>query len=122
MNKKTRNIVGWVLTGIVCLILLASGGFKLSGGNPEMVNGVGGETNLFVLGVLEIIIVVLLLIPKTAIIGTLLAVAYMGGAIAVHFTGGQSLAVPVAIESLIWAAAFVRLPELSRRLLNKPTV
>lgn len=120
MNKKTRNIVGWVLTSIVCLILLASGSFKLSGGNPEMIEGVGGETNLVILGILEIVIVVLLLIPKTVVIGTLLAVAYMGGAIAVHFTGGQSLTVPIAIESLIWVAAFVRLPELSERLLNKP--
>ncbi|MGB7394196.1 MAG: DoxX family protein [Pricia sp.] len=119
MNKKTRNIVGWLLTGFVALILLASGGFKLSGGNPEMIAGIGGETNLVILGVLEIVIVVLLLIPKTAIIGTLLAVAYMGGAIAVHFTGGQPLMVPVLIEILIWIAAFVRLPELSQRILTK---
>lgn len=47
------------------------------------------------LGILELVAVVLLLYPKTGILGTLILVAYMGGAICLHLTSAQPLTAPI---------------------------
>lgn len=118
MNNKTGSIVGWILTGLVSF--LASGLFKLFGGEKtiEMANSLGGSQHLVVLGILEIVMVALFLIRRTAIVGFLLMVAYMGGAITVHFTTNQALGVVIGIETLIWITGAIRFPELTRRLVN----
>lgn len=116
MNSKTKNIITWVLTGFVVLILAGSGIFKLTGGNEEMIKGLGGSTNLMILGILELIIVGLFLFTRTGVVGALLAIAYIGGAIAVHFTTNQSVLPLIGIQVLIWVASVLRFPELGHRL------
>lgn len=116
MNSKTKNIITWVLTGFVVLILAGSGIFKLTGGNEEMVKGLGGSTNLMILGILELIVVGLFLFPRTGVVGALLAIAYIGGAISVHFITNQPLLPLVIIQVLIWVASVLRFPELGQRL------
>ena len=119
MKTKTGKIISWLLTGIIALIFIASAIFKLTGGNPEMVQGLGGATNLTILGVLELIIVALFLYTRTGVVGSLLMIAYMGGAMAVHFVTGQSLGVVLITQILIWIAAAVRFPEITKRLIVK---
>lgn len=121
MNQKTTKIVSWILAGLVAFALVGSGMVKLSGGEQaaEMAKGLGGTGHVMLLGILELIIALIWLIPRTGIIGTLLAAAYMGGAIAVHFIGNQPVMIPVAIQMLIWIAAAMRFPELTKRLMNK---
>jgi len=124
MNNKTGKIIGWVLTALVTIVFAASGLAKLAGGEAaaEIALGVGGTTNVMILGILELLIVVVFLIPKTAFVGLLLMIAYMGGAIAVHFINHQPLATVIMIQVLIWATGFFRFPEWSNRLLsNKAT-
>lgn len=121
MNLKTKQIVGWILTGLVALAFVGSGSLKLFGGEgaAEMVKGVGGPTNAMILGILEFTIVALWFIPRTGVVGSLLAIAYIGGAIAVHFTSSQPIMVPVIIQILIWIASGIRFPELGSRLFSK---
>lgn len=121
MNQKTNKIVGWVLAGLVAFALVGSGMVKLSGGEQaaEMAKGLGGAGHVTLLGILELVIALIWLIPRTGIVGTLLAAAYMGGAIAVHFIGNQPVMIPVIIQMLLWIAAAIRFPELTKRLLNK---
>ena len=121
MTLKTKKIIYWVLTGLVALLLTASAMAKLSGGaqSAEMAKGLGGETNVMLLGILELTIVVLWLIPRTGVAGALLMMAYMGGAMAVHVVGGQSVAGPLIIQMFIWIVAAYRFPELTQRLLNR---
>ncbi|EDM35847.1 probable integral membrane protein [Pedobacter sp. BAL39] len=116
MTDKTKKILGWVLAGLVAFVFIGSGGFKISGGNAEMVKGLGGATNLLILGSLEVIIAILFLYPRTGVIGALLGIAYMGGAMAVHLVSGQSIMLLVVIEVLIWITSAVRFPELVERL------
>ena len=109
MSKtKKEKIIYWILTGLVAFVLAGSAMGKLTGGEQavEMAKGLGGHTNLIILGILELAIVVLWLIPRTGVFATLLAVAYIGGAMAVHFVNNQSILVPTIIQ-------------LIKRLINK---
>ncbi|MBK9212620.1 MAG: DoxX family protein [Saprospiraceae bacterium] len=120
MNLKTKQIVGWILTGLVALAFVGSGSLKLFGGegDAEMVKELVG-TNAMILGIIEFTIVALWFIPRTGVVGSLLAIAYIGGAIAVHFTSSQPIMVPVIIQILIWIASVIRFPELGSRLFSK---
>lgn len=120
MNSTMNKIITWGLTILVAFVFTGSGLFKLLGGEgtAEMANTLGGQAHLTFLGILELVIVALWFIPRTGVVGALLAMTYMSGAIAVHFVGNQPLAVPVAIEVLIWIATAVRFPEVKNRLFN----
>jgi hypothetical protein len=123
MTTKTKNIINWSLTGVVGFIFVGSAMSKFFGADEtlQMVKSLGMSAETFkILGLIELLSVILLIIPRTGIVGTLLLAAYMGGAIATHLTHGLSLFVPVFIEVLIWVAAFFRFPELKKRLLGMP--
>lgn len=119
-SKKTK-IIYWLLTGLVAFIFTASGMLKLFGGGAaaDMAKGVGGQENLLILGVVELIIVVFWFVNRTGIVATLLAIAYIGGAMAVHFVNNQSILVPAIIQIIIWVVAAYRFPELTKRLINQ---
>ena len=120
MNNKTRAVVNWILATIVALIFIGSGLFKLSGaaGAEAIAKAVGGAAHLTILGMVELIIALVFLYPRTGVVGALLMIAYMGGAMAVHFVSGQSIAPLVCIEVLIWITSALRFPELTQRLFN----
>ncbi len=122
MNTKTKNIINWVLAGIVAFIFIGSGIAKITANEEALAQAANfglDKSSYALLGVVEFIAIILFLIPRTSIIGTLLLVAYMGGAIATHLEHAQPLMPPVAISILVWIVAFVRNPELSDRILGK---
>lgn len=117
-----KNIIYWSLTGLVGLIFIGSAVNKFIE-NPETIQmsasiGLNYDT-LRILGAVELLSVILFLIPRTGIIGTLLLAAYMGGAVATHLTHDQSIIAPIIIESFLWVVAFLRFPELKNRLVAK---
>jgi hypothetical protein len=115
MNTKTRSIIGWSLAGLLALLFTASaaGKFMDKGEGAAML---GGANNVLILGVVEVVMVILSLIPRTAIIGVFMMVAYMGGAIAFHLTKGEPIIVQSIIQSLIWITAAFRFPALTADL------
>jgi uncharacterized membrane protein YphA (DoxX/SURF4 family) len=122
MNTKTKNIIRWVLAGLIAFIFLGSAFSKLTADTKglEDVAKMGLDATEFkFLALIEIVAVLLFLIPRTSIIGTLLLIAYMGGAISTHVEFSQPILAPVMISVFVWIVAFVRFPELSKRLLNK---
>jgi uncharacterized membrane protein YphA (DoxX/SURF4 family) len=122
MNAKTKNIINWVLAALVAFIFIGSAFGKLTANSEalKMAEGFGlNATSYMYLGIIELIAVLLFLIPRTSIIGTLLLVAYMGGAIATHLEHAQPLMAPVIISIIVWIVSFVRNPELSKRVLAK---
>jgi hypothetical protein len=89
MSNKTLKIIGWVITGIVALVNIAAGIFKNSGMEavPKAAANFGlVVTQLSILGVIQFAGVILLVIPRTGLIGAFLLAAYFGGAIATHGT------------------------------------
>ena len=121
MSKKSSNIIYWILTGLVSLIFIGSASGKLFP-NDEALKmaanfGLDVKTNTL-LGIVEIISLILFVIPRTGILGTLLIAAYMGGAIATHLEHGQSIIAPCIIQTILFLVAFYRFPELRTKLLN----
>lgn len=116
MNSKTRKIAGYVLSGLVTFVFVATSVMKFTGRNVQMAELVGGQTTLSILGGLQLLFALLFWIPRTAIVGFLLMACYMAGAMATHLVIKESLVMPTGIEVLIWVAGFVRFPELTQRL------
>jgi hypothetical protein len=122
MTQKTRNIIGWTLTGLLAFVFISSAFMKLTG-SEEVVKGAAsmGLTAgaMQLIGIIEISSILLFVFPRTGLLGTLLLAAYLGGAIVTHMEHGQPFIVPVIIQAVLWITAVIRFPELSRRLFLK---
>ena len=120
---KTRKIIGWVLTALIGALFLFSAFMKFKG-SPEAEQGAAAmgltADTIKLIGAVELLSLVLFVIPRTGIIGTLLLAAYLGGAIATHLEHAQPFIMPVIIQAVVWITAFIRFPELSTRILAKP--
>jgi hypothetical protein len=86
---------GWILTVLVALFLLgASVAPKLVGADAavDALVAIGWPTRyLLLLGLLELALVVLYLLPRTSLLGAVLMTGYIGGAIASHLRAGSPL-------------------------------
>lgn len=110
------------LTVLLGLLTGASGVAKLSGVEGVLLNASrwGFTPSMFAtLGALQLIITVLFVVPRTALLGGLLQLAYFGGAIATHVEHGDPIAPPVILEALFFVTVFARFPELRGVLANK---
>jgi hypothetical protein len=120
--NKTKKISGWVLSGIVLLLLAASATDKIIGSEHaiQMTHSFGIAVETYrLLGVIELVSAILFVIPRTGLLGLLLLSSYLGGAIATHLQHEQNVLFPAAIEALAWIAAVIRFPVLWKRpLLN----
>lgn len=125
MSQKAIKITGWALTIVLGLLFTMSAFMKLTQNEEALAQassmGIDAATYQFI-GVVEIISLLLFIIPRTGVIGTLLLVAYMGGAIATHLQHQQPIAMAVTIQILLWITAFVRFPELKQRLLSTKSI
>jgi DoxX-like family len=122
MTTKIKKIINWSLAGLVGFIFIGSAISKLAGGAEalKMAEGIGlSPSNFTTIGIVELISIILFIIPRTGILGTLLLVAYMGAAICAHLTHGLPLGGPIAISAFVWIAAVIRFPELQSRLFGK---
>lgn len=121
MSTKAKYITGWVLTGIIVLMLVASATDKIRSSEHalEMAGSFGITSGVYqILGMIELLSVLLFAIPRTGILGTLLLASYLGGAIATHLQHQQSILFPIGIEVLVWITATIRFKELGNRLFH----
>lgn len=119
MSQKTRKIVGWVLTGLLALVFIMSAFMKLTQDEAAVEQAVtfGIDAATYrIIGIIEVVSLVLFIIPRTGVIGTLLLAAYLGGAIVTHLLHQESVVTPVVIQCVLWIAAVIRFPELLQRL------
>lgn len=122
MNTKTRNIIGWVLTAVLAFAFFASASMKFMGGADAAKSAAAfGLTPeiLKMIGVVEILSIILFIIPRTGLLGTLLLAAYLGGAIATHLEHQLPIFAPVILQCVVWVTATIRFPELSQRLMGR---
>lgn len=119
MSQKAIKITGWTLTIILGLVFTMSAFMKLTQNETALAQassfGIDTTTYQFI-GIIEIISLILFIVPRTGILGTLLLVAYLGGAIVTHLQHQQPIAMAVIFQMLLWVTAFIRFPELKQRI------
>ncbi|GEC78092.1 DoxX family protein [Flavobacterium aquatile] len=121
MSQKTIKIAGWILTIILVLLFTMSAFMKITQNDTALAQaasmGIDASTYRFI-GIIEIISLVLFVIPRTGVLGTMLLIAYLGGAIATHLQHQQPISMAVSIQTILWITAFLRFPELKQRILG----
>ncbi|MFO1008245.1 MAG: DoxX family protein [Planctomycetaceae bacterium] len=116
MPSKAKRITGHVLTGLVGLFLIGASGvpkFIDFPGKKEMFDHLGITPELApVLGVIEIAVTLLFLIPRTSFIGAILVTGYLGGAVWTHVRVGDPWFFPIIIGVVMWVALGLRKPAI----------
>ncbi|OGJ61173.1 hypothetical protein A3C37_05345 [Candidatus Peribacteria bacterium RIFCSPHIGHO2_02_FULL_53_20] len=127
MQSRLGTIIGWTCAILVAALNAFAAYSKflpvVPGSPAEEYGKTLGTAGLErPLGVLEIIIVVLFLVPRTSTVGFVLMIGYMGGVLATMLTHGlshaDSLMIYVALL-LLTISAWFRNPELVARLRGK---
>src|SRR5579864_615512 len=112
-SGKGGAIAGSSMDYIVGFLLAGSSMAKFAG-LPKVIEhlaalGFDGP-KLTLIATLEILSAVLVLVPRTRVVGLLLASAYLGGAIATHIQHGQPPSQPAFVLALMWLGIWLRYP------------
>lgn len=124
-NTVSRPVsrVGWILTAIVVLALVADASVSLF--SPATLTAEMESTGFpagqaFLLGLITLVCAILYAIPRTAVLGAILITGFLGGAICTHFRLGEIGSPPQLICLLLgimaWGGLYLR-DERVRRLL-----
>jgi hypothetical protein len=122
-NFRRGAALGWVLSAIVILALATDAVVDLFA--PSLVSAQMEETGFPAglatpVGLIILVCVVLYAIPRTAVLGAILATGFFGGAICAHFRLGEIGSPPQLISLLLgvvtWGGLYLR-DERVRRLL-----
>lgn len=112
--KQPRSVskaIGWVLSGLLTAFMLFSsvGKFTEFEGKAAMFEHLGwSESVMVTIGIVEIVITLLFVVPRTAFIAAILLTAYLGGAIATHVRVNDQFVFPLIICVIYWIALGLR--------------
>lgn len=110
------RLIGWILSGLVVAFLIfgsAVGKFVEWEGKEEMFAHLGYTSELIMkIGIVEVAIAALFLIPRTSFIAAILLTGYLGGATATHVRVGDPFFFPILIGVVLWIALGLRRPEV----------
>jgi hypothetical protein len=92
--RRAMTIAGWTLSGLFIAFMAFDVVIKLMG-HPEVEKS-AAQLGLpsgsgFAIGVIEGLILALYVVPRTAVLGSILVAALMGGTCAVHLLNGNPL-------------------------------
>ena len=73
----------------------------------------------FKLGVIEIAVAILFLIPRTSFVGAILVTGYLGGAVWAHLRVGDARFFPIIIGVVMWIALGLRQPAIFALAMGK---
>ena len=103
---------GWVITGFIGLFLLVDGGARIAGFAPyvEGMTKFGYSASLATpVGLALLASTILMLIPRTAVLGCILVTGYLGGATATQVRAQDPWFVfPVVLGVLSWLGLYLR--------------
>ena len=114
-QKTAANWIGYVMSGIVVLAMLADAGVQLfaPGAIKSEMDATGFPMSLATsLGIIMLVCGVLYAIPRTAVLGAILITGFLGGAINTHFRLGEFATPPQLICLLLgvltWGGLYLR--------------
>ena len=118
MSPKAQRITGWVLSGLVGLFMIGASGISKFidwPGKAAMMSKLEIPLPLLpTIGVIEIVVTLVYLIPRTSLIGAILMTGYLGGAIFTHLRVGDPWFFKIIIGLLAWLGLALRQPVLFR--------
>jgi hypothetical protein len=114
-TSPVSNKVRWasyVLSALPVFMLLMSATTKIMQ-IPQVVEGFAKwpAGSAVAIGILQIACTIIYLIPRTAVLGAILLVGYLGGAVAVTVEMGLGIAgwwLPAALGVLLWGGLWLR--------------
>jgi hypothetical protein len=125
MNMKKTQIAGWVLSFLIAAFLIfasALAKFTEWEGKATMFEKMGYSTEtMFKVGIVEVALAILFLVPRTAFLGAVLLTGYLGGATATHVRVEEPFFFPIIVGIVVWIALGLRRPELFALALGAPT-
>lgn len=109
MSKKV--IIGWVMAVLPALVLFMSAYFKFFP-NQEAIEGMAksgmSPALMSTIGLVEVAITILFLIPITSVLGAILLTGYLGGAVYVHVSMYEPFFLPIIFGIFIWGSLYLR--------------
>lgn len=108
---KWQRVTGWVLSGILALAFVPSAYFKIAQSKSfiEEWSKTYPAGSALPLGIIELTMYLLYLIPKTRYLGGLVMLAYLGGAVATHVHAKDGMFfVPVIVGVVAWLGLYLR--------------
>lgn len=116
MTTKTKNIIGWSLSGLIGLFMIGASGiakFMDYPGKAEQLAKLQVPLSLLpTVAIIEIAVTTLYLIPRTAFLGAILVSAYLGGAVWTHLRIGDPWYFPIITGVIAWTALALRNPAI----------
>lgn len=110
--SNTTRIIGWVLSALVVALFFFSASGKLIG--PPEVNAMFDKYGLrswqLFIGILEVAVALIYIIPRTHRVGTLLITGYLGGAMVTHMTAGEDPWFALGVGIVAWIGVYLRDP------------
>lgn len=128
MTSLPARILKWTCLVLFSLMFAFSAVMKftpLAPGSAEeaMTRDLGFLDFRMELGILQLVVLALFLIPRTSTVGFVLMVGYMAGILATNLTHGYPFAAvaPIYVAlALLTVIGFLRNPELTARLFKRP--
>ncbi|MBV7408640.1 DoxX family protein [Maritimibacter sp. DP1N21-5] len=120
MSQKTMTIIGWALSGLYGLFILGASVYPKLAGLPvadETMVALGWEASpILLIGMIELVCVVLYLFPVTSVLGAVLLMAVLGGAMATQIRAGTPLfsnvLFSIYLGLFMWGGLWLRSPAL----------
>lgn len=120
MSDIAMARLGWVISGLYALFMLGASAAPKLFGMPiaqETMAALGWpEAPVFPIGVLELVLTLLFLFPPTAVLGAVLTMALLGGAMVTQIRAGSPLyshqLFPVYLGVWMWGGLVLRDPKV----------
>lgn len=116
MKVKKSVVAGWVLSLLVAFflsIVSAYGKFFDFPGKEEIFSKLGWDPGVMTyVGIVEVSIALLFLIPRVAFVAAILITGYLGGATAAHVRINDAFYMPIAMGVIAWIALGLRDPRV----------
>ena len=107
--------IGGIAMALAVLAFVPSAGMKIFN-HPTAVEGFGRlgipAGAIVPIGIVELACVAIYLIPRTAVLGTMLLTGYLGGATLANVIGRSDFLHALAIGLIVWVGAWFRVPGL----------
>jgi hypothetical protein len=112
MKTSKSALIGWILSALLAAFLILASGFPKFiewEGKEAMMSKLGWATStIFYIGIVEIAVALLFLIPRTAFLGAILLTGYLGGATATHVRINDPFFMPIILGIIAWVALGLR--------------